>query len=51
MADAPLGVLEVMCRARGDEECVFAFGSETRVHDLYGELLEGRDLAGALDAI
>lgn len=50
-ADGPIAVLEVRCRARGDDACVFAFGSETRVHDLYGELLEGADLRGALDAL
>lgn len=51
VAEGPIAVLEVECRARGDDECVFAFGSETRVHDLYGELLEGADLRGALDAL
>lgn len=50
-AEGPVAVLEVRCRARGDDECVFAFGSETRVHDLYGRLLEGDDLKGVLDAL
>lgn len=50
-AGAPLAVLEVACRARGDGECVFAFGSETRVHDLYGSLLEGEDLDAVLAAL
>lgn len=44
----PVAVLEVSCRARGDEDCSFAFGSETTIHDLYGLLLEGMDLDRAL---
>jgi len=51
LAGGPLAVLEVSCRARGDESCTFAFGSEAAVHELYGELLEGRDLEGALAAL
>lgn len=48
LAGAPVAVLEVSCRARGDEYCDFAFGSETAIHDLYGHLLEGADLDSAL---
>lgn len=51
LAGGPVAVLEVACRGRGDAACRFAFGSETAVHELYGELLEGADLDGALAAL
>jgi hypothetical protein len=51
LAGAPVAVLEVSCRSRGDAACHFAFGSETAVHDLYGKLLDGADMASALDAL
>lgn len=51
LAGGPVAVLEVTCRARGDERCSFAFGSESAVHELYGHLLEGKDLEGALTAL
>ena len=51
VADGPVAVLEVTCRTRGDEACAFAFGSEGAVHELYGKLLDGADLDGALDAL
>ena len=51
VAGGPVAVLEVSCRTRGDQECMFAFGSETAVHELYGELLDGADLDGALAAL
>ena len=51
MAGGPVAVLEVTCRTRGDDACAFAFGSEGAVHELYGKLLEGADLDGALDAL
>ena len=47
-AGGPVAVLEVACRSRGEERCTFAFGSESAVHELYGLLLEGRDLDAAL---
>lgn len=47
-ADGPVAVLEVACRSRGEGRCAFAFGSETTVHELYGLMLEGRDLDDAL---
>lgn len=50
-AGGAVAVLEVACRARGDEECVFAFGEESRVHALYGHLLENDDLDAALAAV
>ncbi len=51
LAEGPVAVLEVDCRARGDEQCRFAFGSEVAIHDLYGHLLDGTDLEGALAAL
>jgi hypothetical protein len=51
LAGGPVAVLEVSCRARGDESCTFAFGSEAAIHALYGELLDGADLTGALAAL
>ena len=51
LAGGPVAVLEVDCRARGDEQCCFAFGSEVAIHDLYGRLLDGTNLEGALAAL
>lgn len=51
LAGGPMAVLEVSCRARGDDACTFAFGSETAVHEIYGDLLEGTDLRSALAAL
>lgn len=51
LAGGPIAVLEVSCRARGDDSCDFAFGSETAIHDLYGRLLDGADLETALSAL
>jgi hypothetical protein len=51
LAEAPVAVLEVDCRARGDDQCRFAFGSEVAIHDLSGYLLEGSTLEGALAAL
>jgi predicted hydrocarbon binding protein len=51
LAGGPVAVLEVGCRTRGEDACRFAFGSETAIHDLYGRLLDGVDLDGALSAL
>lgn len=51
LAGGPVAVLEVACRGRGDGRCSFAFGSEEAVHELYGRLLDGHDLDGALAAL
>lgn len=51
VADGPIAVLEIRCRSRGDEDCAFAFGSETTVHDLYGALLEGAGFDDALASL
>ena len=50
-AGGSIAVLEVNCRTRGDDSCTFAFGSLATVHDLYGLILEGQDLEGALAAL
>lgn len=47
-AGGGIAVLETSCRARGDAECAFAFGSEEAIHRLYGHLLEGAELDHAL---
>lgn len=51
LAGGPVAVLETECRARGDERCTFAFGSEGAIHELYGRLLDGAGLDGALAAL
>lgn len=51
IAGGPVAVLEVGCRTRGGSSCDFAFGSEGAIHELYGQLLEGTDLEGALAAL
>jgi hypothetical protein len=50
-AGGPIAVLEVGCRARGDDRCTFAFGSPETVHDLYGLILDGKDLEAALASL
>lgn len=47
-AGGPVAVLEVECVSRGDPYCAFAFGSETTIHELYGQLLEGSSVDEAL---
>ena len=51
LAGGPVAVLEVGCRTRGEDRCSFAFGSEAAIHDLYGRMLDGEDLDGALAAL
>lgn len=51
LAGGPVAVLEVACRARGDDTCTFAFGSESAVHELYGRLLDDADLERALSSL
>ncbi|MBI4540631.1 MAG: hypothetical protein HY704_14115 [Gemmatimonadetes bacterium] len=46
-----VSVLEVQCRARGDPECCFAFGSEAAVHALYGRLLDGAPFEEAASSL
>lgn len=51
LAGGRVAVLEVGCKTRGGDACRFAFGSEGAIHDLYGRLLDGGDLDGALSAL
>ena len=51
LSGGPVAVLEIECRTRGGASCDFAFGSEGAIHELYGRLLEGVDLDGALAAL
>lgn len=51
LAGGPVAVLEVTCHARGDDACSFAFGAASAIHELYGRLLEGAELDGALAAL
>lgn len=51
IAGGPVAVLEVSCRGRGDDACAFAFGSETVIHRLYGDLVDGEDLSSALASL
>jgi hypothetical protein len=46
-AGAPIAVLEVSCRAAGDDACAFAFGSEATIDELYGLLLDGKGIEQA----
>jgi hypothetical protein len=48
VASSPVAVLEVTCRTAGHSACTFAFGSEATIHDLYGLLLEGKEMDRAL---
>lgn len=50
-AGGGVAVLETACRARGDDVCRFAFGSEDAIHTLYGHLLDGRTLSEALELL
>jgi len=51
LAGGPVAVLEIECRARGDAACSFAFGAAPVIHELYGQLVEGAELDGALAAL
>jgi hypothetical protein len=48
LAAAPVAVLEVESRARGDERYAFAFGSGATLERLYGRLEDSADLDEAL---
>lgn len=50
-AGGRIAVLETACRSRGDDACVFAYGSEEAIHRLYGILLDGADLESALEEL
>jgi hypothetical protein len=48
LGGGPLAVLEVGCRSRGDEECLFLVGSEQAIETVHGYLLDGDALNAAL---
>lgn len=50
-AGGPVAVLQVACRARGDDVCTFAFGSQTTVQALYARLLDGATFETALEEL
>jgi predicted hydrocarbon binding protein len=45
---APIGVLEISCRSRGDADCAFAFGSEEATRRLEDLLTSGEGVEEAL---
>ncbi|MDT8369684.1 MAG: V4R domain-containing protein [Longimicrobiales bacterium] len=47
-AGGGIAVLEITCRARGDDTCQWVFGSEMTIQVLYSSLIEGRALDDAL---
>lgn len=51
LSGAPIAVLEISCRSRGQDTCEFAFGAESVIHDLYGSLLDGAEITTALKAL
>lgn len=51
VAGGAVAVLEVACASAGDDACLFAFGSETAVHRLHGQLLEGVAVDDALASL
>lgn len=51
VAGGPVAVLQIACRACGDDRCGFAFGSEKTIHDLYDLMLEESELNAALDRL
>ncbi len=51
VAGSNIGVQEVSCRSRGDDECAFVFGSEPAVHRLRDLLPQVGTLDAALDSL
>ncbi len=51
VAEAPISVLEVRCRTRGDSDCSFVFGSDQAVRRLEGLLEETESLEAALERL
>jgi predicted hydrocarbon binding protein len=51
LATAPIAVLEVACRTRGDDACAFLFGSEDAIRGLHTLLVEGASVAEALERL
>lgn len=48
VAGAEVAVLEVECRARGDERCRFLFGGQDALTALYQEMVEGSSYTDSL---
>ena len=51
LAPAPIAVLEVTCRTRGDDACGFLFGSEDAIRGLHTLLVEGSTVDEALERL
>lgn len=49
-AGSPVALLEVECRARGDEICRFLAGAEQRLRDVRREILSGATVEEAVEA-
>ena len=51
LADAPLAVMEVECRSRGDERCRFLLGSTEVMQRVYEGMAAGDDYGAAVKAL
>ena len=51
LADAPLAVMEVECRSRGDERCRFLLGSTDVMQRVYEGMAAGEDYDSAVKAL
>jgi uncharacterized protein len=51
LADAPLAVMEVECRSRGDERCRFLLGSTEVMQRVYEGMAGGEEYANAVKAL
>lgn len=51
LADAPLAVMEVECRSRGDERCRFLLGSTDVMQRVYEGMAEGEEYRAAVKAL
>ena len=50
-ASAPVAVLEVECRSRGDARCRFLFGAPETLNSVYGQMRTGDNAAESLEAL
>jgi predicted hydrocarbon binding protein len=51
LADAPLAVMEVECRSRGDERCRFLLGSTEVMQRVYESMAGGEEYGAAVKAV
>ena len=51
VADAPLAVMEVECRSRGDERCRFLLGSTDVMQRIYEGMAAGEEYGAAVRAV